>query len=189
MLGKEVVSTHWIQISTILFCNAKEAIFFLKNYIKVLGEGSRDNIANNGFIFWLFDPEESQKSHLREGLWGGKWCCHSARSLDSCHLASVCALAGGLSLPPLAYTEFCYCPNRRAISFPLPLFNCLGGKDEISVNLFTASFVFCGVVKLKTTFTNILMIKRAWEISITSPKAVCIKEKWYVISKRTFVLE
>lgn len=72
MLGKEVVSTHWIQISTILFCNAKEAIFFLKNYIKVLGEGSRDNIANNGFIFWLFDPEESQKSHLCEGLWGGK---------------------------------------------------------------------------------------------------------------------
>lgn len=63
------------------------------------------------------------------------------------------------------------------------------GKDEISVNLFTASFVFCGVVKLKTTFTNILMIKRAREISITSTKAVCIKEKWYVISKRTFVLE
>lgn len=62
------------------------------------------------------------------------------------------------------------------------------GKNKTPVNLFTASFVFCGVVKLKTTCTNILIIKRTQGIYINSAKAVCIKEKLCDFKERTKLL-
>lgn len=107
-----------------------------------------------------------------------------AMSCQTCHLALVYSFVRGFSLP--AMQSFIIIQSRAYFLHPASV-HLPWGKDKIPVNWLTDPFVFCGVVKLKTTSTNLLIMKGAQVTYINSAKAVCIKEKLHAF-KGTFCL-
>lgn len=130
------------------------------------------------------------KRYLRRVTWALGWkvvLSHWNVLSDSCCLALAYSLVRGLSFPPITYETLLLSKSQTCFLYSSSV-QPLWDKNKIPVNLLTAPFVFCGVVKLKTTSTNTLIIKRALGTHVNNAKAVHMRGSC-ILSNRTSLLE